>query len=288
MPRAASDSPSAARARASPSTDNVRLRVAAPGLARTRASASRRPADFDQHLAQQFRRGLDRHRKAQRGRQLLLGLARRLCRICDRPVAAAGRQLDQRRNLPLHDCNQPDACRLPVPPATGSASACRASSASDGLSASRRADADREQFVDVAEIPLVGHQVPAAGLDDVARAHRGQFAQRGPASPLALTTGSISPMACRGLLDSVPVAAAGTGATTARDSCAWPSGSPSAPRPTPRTPRRPRDPNLPPRATSRAAGRCARACGARGSIPARPGRRSGRRRDASARGPGSS
>ena len=47
-----------------------------------------------------------------------------------------------------------------------------------GIVQARGAEADGTELVDIAEVPLVGHHVPAPCLDDVARAHGGLVAQQ--------------------------------------------------------------------------------------------------------------
>ena len=135
-----------------------------------------RPRTLDQDFAEQLRRWLHRLRQSERGRQIQFSLACGPQRL-NGVVAVTARQLDQRRQLPLHERDGRTqvafACRL------------RARRKTVARPAGQRivarpcgADADREQIVDVGKVCLVRHQAPPARLDDEARAHGGESAEQ--------------------------------------------------------------------------------------------------------------
>src|SRR5439155_8236818 len=93
----------------------------------------------------------------------------------ERSIAAAGGQLDDCCQLPLHDRDSRTQIAF-----LWRLTARRESLACDfgcrRVVRARGADADGEQLVGVAEVALLRHQIPSARLDDQSRAHRGQVA----------------------------------------------------------------------------------------------------------------
>ena len=132
-------------------------------------------SDLDEDLAEQLRRRLHRLRQPQRRRQIELGFRRRLQRL-DGVVAVAGRQLDQRGQLTLHDRDR--RAQVAFVRRFRPRRETVAGTAGEGIVArARGADANREQIVHVGKAGLVRHHAPAARLDDEARTHRGQGAE---------------------------------------------------------------------------------------------------------------
>ena len=132
-------------------------------------------ACFEQELAEQLRRRLDRRGQPEGRGQLSLGFGGRI-QDRERFVATSGGERDQPGELAFHDRDR----RTQIPFALVVLLRGERHTRALGerrIAAVRRAHPDGEELVDVREIALVGEHRPARCLDRVAGAHRRQVAQ---------------------------------------------------------------------------------------------------------------